>query len=75
MVAEETGGWQQGLSKEVKRKSGELPTKYPKMITKLSLINKGESSRESKNMISTRERNFLGRGILISFIFVGDLLK
>ena len=39
-----------GLSKEVKRKSGELPTKYPKMITKLSLINKGESSRESKKI-------------------------
>ena len=58
----------EGLSKEVKRKRGELPTKYPKMITKLSLINKGESSRESKNEISTRERNFLGRGILISFI-------
>ena len=39
-----------GLSKEVKRKRGELPTKYPKMITKLSLINKGESSRESKKI-------------------------
>ena len=64
-----------GLSKEVKRKRGKLTTKYPKMITKLSLINKGESSRGSKNMISTRERNFLGRGILISFYCVGDLLK
>ena len=49
-------GSEGGLSKEGKRKRGKLTTKYPKMITKLSLINKGESSRGSKNMISTREK-------------------
>ena len=40
----------------------------PKMIIKLSLVNKEEISRESKNLISTRERMFLGQGILTVFI-------
>ena len=62
------GGRDGGLNEEGYGGGRDGEEQIPKMIIKLSLVNKEESSRESKNMISTRERKFLGRGILIVFI-------
>ena len=42
--------------------------KYPKMTMKLSYLIKRKVSARAKILISTRERKFLGQGILTVFI-------